>query len=485
MTRYPDRQRQRTPGNTDQQKATDQPASKKSTRRGKLERTYGPVKLADLLVPRIANRYRYCPELGWLNYTGAKWAAVPDDAVLNELVTVVKEYAHAVVDAGPSRDDMLELAEFSRGSTQMHAIKVARSNPLVATPVADFDRRPAEGEPYRFHCSNGWTVELHRDGNRKARKTTPADLNTKVGCAYDPKAKADLARKWWTTYQPIKEVLRFQMQMAVRGLSGMGAERFIAWYGEKGGNGKGTIEGLLEAIAGEYYLKLPIEMLLAKGRSAQEQYRNERAQLRAARLVFADEPEEGSRFAVGEIKALTGGSPVTARENFKAPITFTPRIVLTMVANNRPTWGGDAGMERRYVEIEWPFTMPEQERKESFKDDIAAEASGVLNELLKHWRGDAPVEVPDAIKRQTEVAKRAADIVARFVDDAVTEDVGRRVSQRVLFASYVEWCRQNEERPGSSTRFGSRMAKLGFEKIKSNGTWYTDIDVSEDYRVNV
>lgn len=487
MTRYPDAPESRE--SSDESGTPPRRKARRSARKvtvAAIEQTYGPVKLAGMLIPHLADRYRFCPELGWLRYTGAKWADTPDDAVLHELVLVVQEHGRKLIEQGPSRDAMMEMVAFSSGSTQMHAIKLARANPLIATRWDLFDRQPEKGsdEPYRFHCSNGWTIELHGDGRVVPRPTTPKDLNTKVGCAYDPAARAPKSALWWKKYQPVKEVQGFQMEMAIRGLSGMGAETFTAWYGPTAGNGKGTIEGLLQAVAGDYFLKIPVAMLLAKSRSAQNEYRNERAQLRAARLVFADEPEEGSRYDIGEVKQLTGGSAITARENFKLPITFTPRIVLTIVSNNRPAWGGDAGMERRYIEMEWAYKIPEAAKRENFKDEIAAEASGVLNRLIKMWPGATPIVIPDVIKEQTEKAKRASDLVARFVDEAIepTEDDTKRVRTTEVYGGYAEWCRQNGERAFSSTRFGERMVKLGHERIRSNGMWYVGIQVIEDYR---
>ena len=58
--------------------------------------------------------------------------------------------------------------------------------------------------------------------------------------------------------------------------------------------------------------------------------------LRGARMVTAQETEEGRRWAEARIKALTGGDPITARFMRQDFFTFTPAFKLLIAGNHKP-----------------------------------------------------------------------------------------------------------------------------------------------------
>src|SRR6185437_806940 len=146
---------------------------------------------------------------------------------------------------------------------------------------------------------------------------------------------------------------------------------------------------------------VPVEALM-KSRNANE-YRDELAQLKGMRLVFADEPEEGARFAASTVSRLVGGSVIRARGLYKASAEFVPTWALFMPANKRPRWGDHAGLERRYNETAWDYLIDRNNMKDSVKDRMVAEASGVLNEILRHWESFAlgGISPPEIVREQT------------------------------------------------------------------------------------
>ncbi|WP_157410836.1 DNA primase family protein [Actinoplanes rectilineatus] len=444
--------------------------------------TFGAVKLAELLIPRLQGRFRWCRELGWLHHNGAKWVPDAEPAVLAELVATIKDYTRALLDdsaKGLSREQCVELTGFSGGSQQNQAMKIARGSPGVATPVSAFDAPPLDGAPWLLPTANGWMIELHPDGATSIRATRPTDMNTKTACAYDPDEEAPKVAKAFKDYQPDEDVRRFQLQMWARGLSGMGMEKFVVNRGAAGGNGKSTMAGLLTAVAGDYATELPVEVILKGTKNAREVYRSELAAMRGARLVFCDEPEEGAAYNLGMLKKITGGGQLQGRAMGKEAVTFSPKILFQMDTNNRPSWSADGGMERRYVEISWDYEIDRTQLRESFKDELKAETSGFLNAIIQHWTGKGPLEAPEAIRRQTAAGMSEASPAAQFAGDALERVDGETVSAALMFESYTKWwdVTRQRGRPVTQTKLGSELQRLGFLKEKSGTVRYTDVCV--------
>lgn len=446
--------------------------------------TFGPVKLRDMLAPRLQGRFRYCKQLGWLAFTGAKWEQDADTAVMNEVVETVKDYTLQLVKAcngNLSREQCSELASFSGAQVQNHAVKLARGADGIRAEVQEFDPQPEPGKPWLLPCSNGWTIELHSNGVKVPRKTKPEDMNTHAGCAYDPEAKAPAIAAAFAQYQEDVTVRQFLMQMWMRGLSGLGAEKFLVNLGESGRNGKGTMQALLTTVAGDYAAELPVEVILKGNNNAREVFRSELAQLRGARLVFSDEPEEGTRYNLGVLKKITGGNDIQGRGMGKEAIKFEGHWVYQLAANNRPSWGTDGGMEQRYVEIAWNFQVDKSTAREDFKTALKAEASGFLNALLDQWVGNKPVTTPESVAAQTAAGAKAASPVAKFVEEALEESPGKNISARILYQAYEEWCRQSGPKPVSSTKFGKEMPRTGIEKAKNGTVSYLNVTIKDEY----
>jgi putative DNA primase/helicase len=451
--------------------------------------TFGAVKLAELAEPALRGKFRWCPELGWLGYDGTKWAVDAEPEVLRAVVEVIRTYTIELVTRRPlSREDHKELGGFSNGSTQNHAIKILRGAPGVRTKYSDFDALPATalGQPWIVPCANGITVELHADGTRKVRPTTPDDLNTKTACAYDPDAKAPGIEAAFSDYQPDENVRRYQLQMWCRGLSGMGAENFIANIGEGGGNGKGTMWGCVAAAAGEYAAELPVEVILKSRGAAREVYRSELANLRGCRLLFCEEPTEGAVYDLGILKRITGGGNLDGRAMGKDAVSFPAKWLFEMAANGRPGWPADDAMTRRYVEIAWNFsiqgTVPGGGR-EDFKEALKAEASGLLNLILEHWTGTTKPVMPDVVDAQTRDGSAKASPLAPFAADALVPAPDSKSAAADLFHGYLQWARTASVlAPMTQQKFGRELPRLGYAKdVDRKGTWYLGVVLDERY----
>ena len=99
------------------------------------------------------------------------------------------------------------------------------------------------------------------------------------------------------------------------------------------GGGKTTFINAITAAMGDYHKTAPIETFTA---SSHDRHPTELAGLRGARLVTANETEEGRRWAESRIKALTGGDPIPARFMRQDFFDYAPQFKLLVAGNHKP-----------------------------------------------------------------------------------------------------------------------------------------------------
>ena len=87
-------------------------------------------------------------------------------------------------------------------------------------------------------------------------------------------------------------------------LTGLTHEHALFFLYGTGANGKTTFVNAIAGILDDYHRTAPIETFTA---SHTDRHPTELADLRGARLVTANETEEGRRWAESQIKMLTGG----------------------------------------------------------------------------------------------------------------------------------------------------------------------------------
>ena len=89
-----------------------------------------------------------------------------------------------------------------------------------------------------------------------------------------------------------------------------------------------------ERILEDYHRTAPIETFSA---SHADRRPTELADQRGARLVTANETDEGRRWAESRINMLTGGDPVRARFTRQDLFEFTPQVKLLSSGNHKPS----------------------------------------------------------------------------------------------------------------------------------------------------
>jgi putative DNA primase/helicase len=197
------------------------------------------------------------------------------------------------------------------------------------------------------------------------------------------------------------------------------------------------------------------------------------AGLRGARLAKAVETEEGRSWALGRIKAMTGGDRLTARLMRRDFFDFDPAFKLLAMGNHRPKLRRvDQAIRRR---CRSPITVTITEPDRQFRDKLRGELPGILAwaigdpRLAKQGLAPPPI-VRDASMRYFE----AEDAVARWLDDGPSgalEPGPRSASSRPL----PERCQANEADAWTERALVDELEDRGFQYHRLNKARFDDL----------
>ena len=137
------------------------------------------------------------------------------------------------------------------------------------------------------------------------------------------------------------ELQAFLQRFAGYCLTGITREHAMAFGYGTGANGKGTFLNTISGLLASYAAVAPMDAFTA---SPTDRHATELAMLRGARLVTAQETEDGRRWAESRVKALTGGDPITARFMRQDFFTYQPQFKLFVAETTSPV---SAGWTRR------------------------------------------------------------------------------------------------------------------------------------------
>jgi len=113
--------------------------------------------------------------------------------------------------------------------------------------------------------------------------------------------------------------------------------------------------------------------------------------LQGKRIVWASETSKGARFDVGQVKFLTGGGDIPARQLYGRDYTFVPSHLLILLTNHKPHADAqDSAFWDRLCPIIFtirfvdnPTAPHERQKDRALGDTLDVEASGILAWLVR------------------------------------------------------------------------------------------------------
>lgn len=257
------------------------------------------------------------------------------------------------------------------------------------------------------------------------------------------------------------KLIAFLKRMCGYALTGEVREHALFFVYGTGGNGKGTFLNTITHIMGDYQRVSGSETFTE---SPGDRHTTELARLQGARLVTAQETEEGKRWAESRIKSLTGGDPITARFMRQDDFTFLPQFKLVMVGNHKPAFRSvDDAIKRRLHLIPFTTVIPAAEKDPMLADKLRAEAAGILAWMIEgclEWDANGLMP-PQIVKESTDAYLGDEDSLQQWIDDCCDVGVGGFATSKALFFSWTKWCEQSGEYVGTMKRLMAKLESRG------------------------
>ena len=274
------------------------------------------------------------------------------------------------------------------------------------------------------------------------------------------------------------ELIKWIQKALGYSLTGLTTEQVIFILNGNGKNGKSVFMDVVSHIFGDYRANIQPDSLMVR----QSQGANsDIARLKDARFVTTVESNDGMRFNEGLVKQLTSGDTVTARFLHANEFEFTPKFKLWMATNHRPIIRGtDKGIWRRIRLIPFTREFTDEEVDPDLTSKLLAESDGILQWMLKGlemWQKER-LGMCSKILMANKEYRQEMDVVSTFLDECVSNNLGKEVKAAELYQHYKNYCAQNGFFVLTSTKFGREMDNKGYIKVrKRSGQFYQDISM--------
>lgn len=290
-------------------------------------------------------------------------------------------------------------------------------------------------------------------------------------------------------------LVAFLQRVLGYGITGLVTEHlFLLLYGQEGRNGKDTLMGVLQTVLGPLVGVVSHDVILASGRSGMPgAAKPHLCALQGKRIAWASESDRGARFDIGQVKFLTGGGAIPARQLYGKEYVFEPSHLLLLLTNHKPHadaedqafWERLCPLTFRVRFVEQPAGPLERRRQRDLGAVLQTEASGIFAWLVRGclaWQREG-LQIPESVLRERARYQQEEDLLAQFVADCCVLAEDREVRASRLFEHYLHWAATHEvTQPLSSTAFGREMKRQYCSRRTRAGSVYVGIGLLAPWR---
>ncbi|BAI61847.1 hypothetical protein MCP_1775 [Methanocella paludicola SANAE] len=208
-----------------------------------------------------------------------------------------------------------------------------------------------------------------------------------------------------------------------------------------GRNGKGVLRDVIEHILDGYAIEKPGKVFSKKHEG---EGRFDLYDTIEKRIIFVNEPADGSAFNEALIKQYAGGDMIPAERKYCDPFMFKPCGTLIILTNTTPKMNKSLAMSRRIRVIPFNLNIDDENDDVELKDKLLKEISGILNRLIEGYMscdGEAnPKNMVEAVADATEDVWNEADMVAAFVNTCIFRDEKSTMDNAVMYLEFKKFC---------------------------------------------
>lgn len=423
----------------------------------------------------------------WNTWDGHHWAEDRKGMVVNLVADkVAAQYLHAAAykrQAGGDDElvnDLIRHGKALRFKNRINnVLALATSNPMFALVGDEWDR-----DPWVLPVANG-VVDL-RTGELR-----PGDPDDYIR-TFAPTAWGGLetpAPRWRQFLQEVfdgdEELIAFVQRLYGYGVTGLSVEHVFPVLHGQGRNGKDTLIETISYALGPLASTVSKDALLENFRGGGGSATPHLFALRGLRVAWVSETNEGARLDAGQVKSLTGGGTIVARQLYGKEVRFAPSHLLTLITNHRPhVPADDYALWQRLLLIPFelsfvddPVAAHERKKDPALKDRLRDEASGILTWLVQgclEWQRGG-LRPPERVKAATQAYQDDEDVIGQFISECCVVQSVFSVRAGDLYAAYVEWCALAGIKELGGMKFGNRVAKRFARVDKTSGRIYVGV----------
>lgn len=401
------------------------------------------VNYAQFVADHCGSRLRHVPELGWFRWDGRVWREAGDTGAAMQAIT---DASRILLEERGTDGWAREAA----GKMLVNSIRTGIVNEMAVLPDFAATVDDMDAQLHLLSFANG-TVDL-RTGILHPH--SPADMLTQIApVAYVPNATCPRWLRFVEEVFPGDPELQDYYQTWL-GMCATGEVRDHAlgvWYGQQGRNGKGTTVRTMTAILGtDFVHEVPFELFEA--RSGNQVHTETIAALRNARMVVAQEGNQGVPMDVARLKHWTGGDRIEARHLYGRPFKFEPKFTLTLATNFLPEFSaGGAPLWARTKAIHFGQSFADRVDPDLEPTIQGPEAEGVAAWVVRgamRYYAQRRLIDPLSVLAAKEHHKDEVDPLKPLVGELFDYAPGASVKRSSFNAELKQWREDNGERGG-------------------------------------
>ncbi len=413
---------------------------------------------------RCASEFRYVHNIKqWRTYSAGSWSACRK----GEHIEAMKRLAGALMQecgkllvSNPAGRDIKKLMACAQRAQSVQgieaALKLAQSDPAIATSSDEFDT-----DPDLLNVANGIVhlptgLLMPHDPAQMTFRQVPAPFDANAACP-------ELLKFMDEVSCGDPDWVEFMQRALGYSLSGhVIEEKLFFWLG-KGANGKSVLANIVRHIIGTYGVTVPPAFMMQSRRDGGSAT-PELAMLPGARMAFANEIEAGSRLSGATVKNAVSTEDMTVRPLYCSPFTFKPTHKLLIRGNHRPiVTDDDEGIWRRILLIPFDLNVAPQDRDPGLEARLIAEAPGILRWMVEgfvKWR-QSGLKVAKRVTDASLAYRRESDLLEQWLSERCERGSAHTTQQRHAYGSYRRWCDEQGLRCFAKASFTRSLIERG------------------------
>jgi len=405
---------------------------------------------------------RYCAEhRSWYTYYDGAWREDVNDILVSEKI---KDFVRLMIlYCGEIKDDDTRKAYTSfvnkMGDRRMRDRILKDATGELRIGAAEFD-----ANPYLINCLNG-TYDLRDCSFRPAIWSDFLTMQTRFDHTVDRTVKCD---RWERFIDEVTEGDKDKADFLQRALGysmlGMSNEEcMFILHGKTTRNGKSTLLNTIEYMLGDYAKVAPVGMICSGDRHKDAEAASPTlAGLKGKRFVTMAESNAYGKLDEEQIKQLTGGEEISARQLHKAPITFKPQFTLWLSCNDLPMVTDKSlfASERiKVVEFNRHFSRDEQDV--FLKDELTQQESmkGIFMWLVRGYLRykNQGLEMGKGMREVVKQYEKDNDLVLQFLEARCEQRPDCVIRAKDLYNAFKIWAKSEGAPVLSARKFNSEL----------------------------